>query len=66
MTTPRYPIEVKLTDENGNAFAVMGRVRAALRENGVAPSEVAMFLSEATASDYDHLLQTVMRWVEVT
>jgi hypothetical protein len=27
--------------------------------------ELAAFTTEATSGDYDHLLQTVMRWVDV-
>ena len=64
---PKYPeISVKLIGENGNAFAILGRVRAALRSGGVAAPEVTAFLSEATSGDYNHLLQTVVKWLEVT
>ena len=67
MTTPRYPIEVKLIGEvNGNAFAIIGAVRAALRDSGVEASEVEAFYDEATSGDYDHLLRTCIRWVEIT
>lgn len=63
---PRYPdIEVQLVGEDGNAFAVLGRVQRALREAGVPEAVVREFLAEATAGDYDHLLGTVMRWVTV-
>ena len=41
---PKYSrISVKLTGSNGNAFAIMGRVRAALRENGVLPPRLPCF-----------------------
>ncbi|HUF02446.1 MAG TPA: hypothetical protein VMN35_08480 [Gaiellaceae bacterium] len=63
----RYPeVEVELIGHDGNAFSVLGRVSRALREAGVEESEVEEFVAEATAGDYDHLLATVMRWVEVT
>jgi hypothetical protein len=63
---PKYPhITVQLTNEDGNAFAVLGRVNRALRQAGVSQAERDAFLQEATAGDYDRLLQTVMRWVEV-
>lgn len=32
---------------------------------GKSEEEVQLFLREATAEDYDHLLETVMRWVDV-
>jgi hypothetical protein len=64
--TPKYPdITVQLTNEDGNAFAVLGRVNRALRQAGISPAERDAFVQEATAGDYDALLQTVMRWVEV-
>ena len=65
--TPRHPeIEVTLIGEDGNAFAVLGRVQGALREAGVPEPEAREFVAEATAGDYDALLATVLRWVEVT
>ena len=54
-----------LVGEDGNAFAILGRVQRALRKGGVEEAEVQSFLREATADDYDHLLQTVMAWVSV-
>ena len=64
---PKYPdITVQLLGRDGNAFSVLGSVRRGLRENGVSPSEVAAFFSEATSGDYDALLRTCVRWVNVT
>jgi hypothetical protein len=49
--TPKYThITVPLTGEDGNTYAVLGRVLKALRQ---------AFQAEATSGDYDHLLQTV-------
>lgn len=63
----KYPeIEVELSESNGNAFVIMGKVSKALRRAGVEKSEVDQFITEATAGDYDHLLQTCMKWVDVT
>lgn len=63
--TPRYPdITVTLTGQDGNAFAILGRCRAAARDAGLSDDEVAAFMDEAMADDYDHLLQTAMRWFE--
>jgi Domain of unknown function (DUF4314) len=64
-TQPRYPeVQVQLTGQDGNAFAVLGRTAAALRRAGVPPEEVDAFFAEATSGDYDHLLQTTMAWVD--
>jgi hypothetical protein len=62
----RYPeITVQLTGVDGNAFMILGTVQRELRRGGVPAAEVSEFVAEATAGDYDHLLQTCMRWVEV-
>ena len=64
--TPKYPhITVMLTSHDGNAFAVLGRCREAAAETGLSDDEITAFMDEATAGDYDHLLQTAMRWFEV-
>jgi hypothetical protein len=61
----RHPdVEVQLTGQDGNAFAVLGAVRKALVDAGY-HDEVEAFLAEATSGDYDHLLGTCMRWVTV-
>jgi len=67
MKQPRHPeITVQLTGRDGNAFAVIGRVRQALRRARVPNAEIKQFIEEATSSDYDHLLQTVMEWVDAS
>lgn len=63
---PRYPdVIVAMVGEDGNAFAILGRVRRAMRRAGVDDADIARFSTEAMADDYDHLLATVLRWVEV-
>jgi len=56
--------KVRLVGEDGDAFAILGRTRRALQNAGASPDDVAEFLREATAGNYDQLLATVMRWVE--
>ena len=64
-TQPRYPdVQVQLSGEDGNAFAILGRTAAALRAAGVPHEEIEEFFAEATSGDYDHLLQTTMAWVD--
>jgi hypothetical protein len=50
---------IMLTD--GNAFAIIGAGRRELERTGRG-DEVAAFTAEMTSGDYDHLLQTMMRW----
>ena len=62
----KYPgLQVKLVNEDGNAFAILGRVSKALRRAGVSKVERDEFMAEATSGDYNHLLKTVMDWVDV-
>jgi hypothetical protein len=47
-TQPRYPdIQVQLSGEDGNAFAILGRTAAALRAAGVPSEEIDAFFAEA-------------------
>lgn len=61
---PKTDIKVKLVGTDGNAFALMGKVRQALRTGGHADLEKE-FLKEAMSGDYDHLLATCCDYVEV-
>ncbi len=56
--------KVKLTNEDGNAFAILGRVSKALRDNGQL-EKVKEFQLEATSGDYNHLLQTCFKYCEI-
>jgi hypothetical protein len=64
--TVKYPdIHVRLTGEDGNAFAVLGAVCKAMQEAGVSLEERMKFSDEATRGDYNRLLRTCMEWVDV-
>jgi hypothetical protein len=63
---PKYPnVKVKLVGEDGNAFAILGRVQRELKRHQVPPEDQKKFMDEATSGDYDNLLQTCMKWVSV-
>jgi len=67
MDNPKYPeIVVQLTGEDGNAFAILGRIELAFQAAGVPYAERRAFRMEACSGTYDELLQTVMRWVTTT
>lgn len=55
---------VKLIGEDGNAFNILGRVKRALVKAGMR-EEAQAFMTEAMAGDYDHLLATVQKYVDV-
>jgi|SRR5215204_6476323 len=64
--TAKHPeIIVQLTGEDGNAFAILGRVRQAMRRGKVSEKEIQAFQDEATSGDYNNVLATCMRWVTV-
>lgn len=64
-STPKYPdVQVELVGEDGNAVAIVGRVSKALKRAGHADA-VEEYHRGATSGDYEHLLATTMRWVEV-
>ncbi|MBD3623803.1 MAG: hypothetical protein HUJ24_00135 [Rhodobacteraceae bacterium] len=59
----RYPhIDVQLTGEDGNAFAILARCTVAGRRAGLDQKELLRFGDEATAADYGHLLRTALSW----
>lgn len=63
----KYPnIKVKLTGRDGNAFAIMARVREEMRRANVPAEERQAFYNEATSGDYNNVLATCMRWVSVS
>ena len=63
-TLPLYPdIEIQLSGEDGNAYAIIGRVRKAMRKAGLPNETIESFTAEATRGNYDALLATVMRYV---
>ena len=63
---PLYPhIQVVLVGQDGNAFFIIGKVRQALRRNAVEEADVERFTTQATSGDYDNVIRTTMRWVEV-
>lgn len=66
MDTPKYPeIVVTLLGEDGNAFAIMGAVKKALRRNGVSAEEIAQYSTESMSGDYNNLLLTAAKWVTI-
>jgi hypothetical protein len=62
-----------LVGEDGNAFAVMGAAKKALRkwgrEHNIEPDEIEVvgkhLINDMQSDDYDHLLQVAMRYFSV-
>jgi len=57
-------VKVKLVGEDGNAFAIMGRVVTAMRRAGWSKEEIDKYTAEARSGNYDHLLQITMDYTD--
>ena len=63
---PKYPeITVQLVGKDGNAFNILGICRRAMKRAHLPESEIEAFTTEATNSNYDHLLATVCEYFNV-
>jgi len=65
MNPPELKPTVKLTGEDGNAFAILGRVTRALKQAGADKEYIDQYFNDAIAGDYDQLLITTMEYVDV-
>lgn len=62
----RFPdAVVRLSGEDGNTGAIMGRVARALKQAGATQDEIMQYRDETLSGDYENVLQTAMRWVTV-
>jgi hypothetical protein len=67
---PGMPEDLRPTCEligttDGNAFTLIGTVRMCLKRAGY-PEKANEFSARAMEGDYDHVLRTIMEYVEVT
>jgi len=61
----RYDVKVRLSGNDGNAFAVMGEAKSALKKAGASKEELDKYLADSMSGDYDNLLRVAMDWVVV-
>ena len=63
---PKYPdITVQLVGQDSNAYNLLGICRRAMKKADFPQSEIEAFTTEATSSDYNHLLMTCTEWFNV-
>lgn len=55
-------ITLELEGLDGNAFAILTAFRTQARREGWTREEINDFTQVALAGDYDHLLQTIMKY----
>lgn len=60
MDPVKYPhLTMDLVGEDGNAFAILGRLRRVLKQGHVSNEEIEVVLKDAMSGDYQHLLRVV-------
>ena len=63
---PKYPhVEVQLSGEDGNAFAIVSRVSRALRQAGVDADEIDEYKRLAMSGTYEDILRVTAETVVV-
>jgi hypothetical protein len=64
--TPLFPhVKVSLVGKEGNAFSILGAVKKEMKKNQVPQEDIDNFFNEAMSGDYDNVLRTVMKYVNV-
>lgn len=66
MTAPLFDVKVQLTGQDGNAFNLMGLVIRGMKKAGATAADVTQFQDEAMSGDYDNLLRTCSKYVDVS
>jgi hypothetical protein len=61
----KYTAEIDLSQVDGNAYAIMGAAQRILKQAGATPEEISEYLKESMSSDYEHLVETVGKWLVV-
>ena len=56
---------LKLIDTDGNAFSILGKASRTLKKEGFSQDYIDQYTYEATSGDYDHLIQTTMKYFNV-
>ena len=65
LPTPYTNVTVALINTDGNAFALLGKVRQSLRRAKYSAEFIEQFTQDAMAGSYDDLLACIMRYVNV-
>lgn len=65
METETNKPDVELVGGDGNAFVIINACKRAARQAGWSDEKWEAVQSEMMNSDYDHLLQTVMKYFDV-
>lgn len=58
--------ELPLVGADGNSFNILAWAKLSAKQAGWSKEKIDFVLKEAMDGDYDHLLQTMMKYFEVT
>jgi len=59
--SPKFPeVHVQLVGQDGNAFAIIGRISGAMCRAGIDKADIDAFQADAISGDYNHLLRVAM------
>jgi len=66
-STPKYKVTVGIDFDgpDGNAFAIMAKVKRALQNAGASKEEITQYTMDSMSGDYDNLVATTRKWVTV-
>jgi len=65
MSTETTKPTLVLSGVDGNAFMILGKAQRVAKNAGWASEKIDEVFAEATSGDYDHVLQTMMKYFEV-
>ena len=57
--------QLQLSEQDGNAFFIIGRAVGVARRSGWSEDEINKFREDAMSGDYDHVLQTCFKYFDV-
>ena len=58
--------KLQLTENDGNAFFIMGRAQKAARRAQWPQEKIDEYMNKARSGDYDNLLRVTMEYFEVS
>lgn len=67
MPDPLYPeIDVPIITEKCEPNELLGRTKIRMQNFGLSEEQINEFEREARSGDFDHLLYTMMQWVNIS
>jgi len=61
----KFDVNVQLTGNDGNAYSIFAAVSRGIRKAGGTEADVEEYMDEAMSDDYDNVLVTSMKYVNV-